>query len=204
MVIDIDQVFLLNILEVLSRDWMFHFYYAATSRLFNSTGYSVIQREGCFLDVSVSPSIRVGNAICLRHSEYKKFNLSTSHQTIQLNQKSPLCRLLSMGSVISALGRGIGMIFATLGRGIGRIITSIAHVFVTIVQAITAVIITIYDVLSDIVCCRYCGSRRSKMRSGKRRDFPSNLRRDGTSNGQEGTPNGQEGTPKREESTSTY
>ncbi|KAK0218672.1 hypothetical protein IW262DRAFT_1386802 [Armillaria fumosa] len=102
-----------------------------------------------------------------------------------------------MGSVMSALGRGVGMIFATLGRGVGRIVTSIAQVFVTIIQAITAVIITIYDVLSDIVCCRYCGSRRSQMRSGKRRDFPSKLRRDRT-------PNGQEGTSKREEGTPTY
>ncbi|PBK59460.1 hypothetical protein ARMSODRAFT_799121 [Armillaria solidipes] len=170
------------------------------SRLFNSSGSSVIHREGCFLDVSLSPSIRVGDVICLRYNEYKEIVSLRPQPT----QNSSLYRPLNMGSVISALGRGIGTIFATLGRGIGRIITSIAHVFVTIVQAITAVIITIYDVLSDIVCCRYCGSRRSKMRSGKRRDFPSKLRRDGTSNGQEGTPNRQEGTSKREESTSTF
>ncbi|KAK0440584.1 hypothetical protein ARMSODRAFT_945657 [Armillaria solidipes] len=63
-----------------------------------------------------------------------------------------------MGSVVSAIGRGIN-----------AIISAIAAVIMTIIGAITTVIVTIFDVIADILCCRCCGSRRSSMRTGRRR-----------------------------------
>ncbi|TEB35263.1 hypothetical protein FA13DRAFT_1728059 [Coprinellus micaceus] len=63
-----------------------------------------------------------------------------------------------MGSVVSAIGRGIN-----------AIISAIANVILTIVSAITYIIVAIFDVITDILCCRCFGSRRRKMRSGKTR-----------------------------------
>ncbi|GJJ14191.1 hypothetical protein Clacol_008453 [Clathrus columnatus] len=60
----------------------------------------------------------------------------------------------------------MGSIFSAIGRGINAIISAIAGVIETIVSAITSVIVTIFRVIEDILCCRCCGSRR---RSGGRR-----------------------------------
>ncbi|KAJ3841957.1 hypothetical protein EV361DRAFT_831987 [Lentinula raphanica] len=63
----------------------------------------------------------------------------------------------------------MGSIFSAIGRGINAIISAIANVFITIVSAITTVIVTIFDVILDILCCNCFGSRRSGMRTGRRR-----------------------------------
>ncbi|ESK91348.1 hypothetical protein Moror_2775 [Moniliophthora roreri MCA 2997] len=63
----------------------------------------------------------------------------------------------------------MGAIFSSIGRGINAIISAIANVIMTIVSAITTVIVTIFDVILDILCCRCFGSRRSGMRTGRRR-----------------------------------
>ncbi|KAK0200285.1 hypothetical protein DFS33DRAFT_1360322 [Desarmillaria ectypa] len=63
----------------------------------------------------------------------------------------------------------MGSIVSALGRGINAIISAIANVIMTIIGAITTVIVTIFDVIADILCCRCCGSRRSSMRTGRRR-----------------------------------
>ncbi|KAJ3809976.1 hypothetical protein F5876DRAFT_42809, partial [Lentinula aff. lateritia] len=62
-----------------------------------------------------------------------------------------------------------GSIFSSIGRGINAVISAIANVLITIVSAITTVIVTIFDVILDILCCRCFASRRSGMRSGRRR-----------------------------------
>ncbi|KAF7328812.1 hypothetical protein MVEN_02510100 [Mycena venus] len=62
----------------------------------------------------------------------------------------------------------MGSIFSAIGRGINAIISAIAGVIMTIVGAITTVIVTIFDVIVDIICCR-CGSRRSGSRYSRRR-----------------------------------
>ncbi|KAH6902585.1 hypothetical protein BKA70DRAFT_1567717 [Coprinopsis sp. MPI-PUGE-AT-0042] len=59
----------------------------------------------------------------------------------------------------------MGSVFSAIGRGINSIISAIANVFMTIVSAITYVIVTIFDFIMDLVCCR-CGSKR---RGGKRK-----------------------------------
>ncbi|KAJ3787953.1 hypothetical protein GGU11DRAFT_767686 [Lentinula aff. detonsa] len=63
----------------------------------------------------------------------------------------------------------MGAIFSSIGRGINAIISAIANVIMTIVSAITTVIVTIFDVILDILCCRCFGSRRTGMRTGRRR-----------------------------------
>ncbi|CAK5263268.1 unnamed protein product [Mycena citricolor] len=63
----------------------------------------------------------------------------------------------------------MGSVFSAIGRGINAIISAIAAVLETIVGAITTVIVTIFDVITDIICCRCCGSRRSGRRYGRRR-----------------------------------
>ncbi|KAJ4498156.1 hypothetical protein C8R41DRAFT_161782 [Lentinula lateritia] len=63
----------------------------------------------------------------------------------------------------------MGAIFSSIGAGINAIISAIAGVIMTIVGAITTVIVTIFDVILDILCCRCFGSRRSGMRTGRRR-----------------------------------
>ncbi|KAJ7809707.1 hypothetical protein B0H14DRAFT_2794547 [Mycena olivaceomarginata] len=62
----------------------------------------------------------------------------------------------------------MGSIFSAIGRGINAIISAIANVIMTIVGAITTVIVTIFDVIVDILCCR-CGSRASGGRRHRRR-----------------------------------
>ncbi|KAF5345047.1 hypothetical protein D9758_010445 [Tetrapyrgos nigripes] len=62
----------------------------------------------------------------------------------------------------------MGSVFSAIGRGINAIISAIAGVIMTIVSAITTVIVTIFDVIMDILCCRCCGSRRRSFR-GRRR-----------------------------------
>ncbi|KAF6743161.1 hypothetical protein DFP72DRAFT_146355 [Ephemerocybe angulata] len=61
-----------------------------------------------------------------------------------------------MGSVISAIGRGIN-----------AIISAIANVFLAIVSAITYILVSIFDLITDILCCRCFGSRRSSRRTGR-------------------------------------
>ncbi|KAH7874640.1 uncharacterized protein C8R40DRAFT_1171256 [Lentinula edodes] len=63
----------------------------------------------------------------------------------------------------------MGAIFSSIGAGINAIISAIAGVIMAIVGAITTVIVTIFDVILDILCCRCFGSRRSGMRTGRRR-----------------------------------
>ncbi|KAJ6454383.1 hypothetical protein C8R45DRAFT_1037956 [Mycena sanguinolenta] len=79
----------------------------------------------------------------------------------------------------------MGSIFSAIGRGINAVISAIAGVLMAIVGAITMVrssssilnftrlthlqvIVTIFDVIFDILCCR-CGSRRSGSRYARRR-----------------------------------
>ncbi|KAG0705152.1 hypothetical protein DFH29DRAFT_302489 [Suillus ampliporus] len=62
-----------------------------------------------------------------------------------------------------------GSIFSAIGSGINAVISAIAGVIMAIVGAITTVIVTIFDVIVDILCCRCFGSRRSGMRTGRRR-----------------------------------
>ncbi|KAJ7270263.1 hypothetical protein C8J57DRAFT_1321536 [Mycena rebaudengoi] len=59
----------------------------------------------------------------------------------------------------------MGSVFSAIGRGINAIISAIAGVIMAIVGAVTTVIVTIFNVITDILCCR-CGSRR---RGGARR-----------------------------------
>ncbi|KAH6902586.1 hypothetical protein BKA70DRAFT_1306074 [Coprinopsis sp. MPI-PUGE-AT-0042] len=59
----------------------------------------------------------------------------------------------------------MGSVFSAIGRGINAIISAIANVIMTIVSAITYVIVSIFDLITDILCCR-CGSRR---RTGRRK-----------------------------------
>ncbi|CAK5278681.1 unnamed protein product, partial [Mycena citricolor] len=61
----------------------------------------------------------------------------------------------------------MGSIFSAIGRGIMAIIGAIANVLETIVGAITTVIVTIFDVIVDILCCRCFGSRKSGRRYGR-------------------------------------
>ncbi|KAJ3811195.1 hypothetical protein EV368DRAFT_82817 [Lentinula lateritia] len=63
----------------------------------------------------------------------------------------------------------MGAIFSSIGAGINAIISAIAGVIMAIVGAITTVLVTIFDVILDILCCRCFGSRRSGMRTGRRR-----------------------------------
>ncbi|EFI27835.1 hypothetical protein CC1G_14324 [Coprinopsis cinerea okayama7 len=76
----------------------------------------------------------------------------------------------------------MGSVFSAIGRGINSIISAIANVFMTIVSAITYVIVTIFDVITDILCCRCFGSRRSSRRTGrtKFRRFGGSRRRGAT------------------------
>ncbi|KZV98874.1 hypothetical protein EXIGLDRAFT_726774 [Exidia glandulosa HHB12029] len=60
----------------------------------------------------------------------------------------------------------MGSIFSAIGRGINAVISAIANVIMTIVSAITNVIVTIIGFLT----CGACGGRRSGgARSGRRR-----------------------------------
>ncbi|KAL0948309.1 hypothetical protein HGRIS_010900 [Hohenbuehelia grisea] len=64
----------------------------------------------------------------------------------------------------------MGSIFSAIGRGINAIISAIANVIMTIVSVITSIIVTIFNVITDILCCR-CGSRkrtRTHSSSGRR------------------------------------
>ncbi|TFK38333.1 hypothetical protein BDQ12DRAFT_651263 [Crucibulum laeve] len=63
----------------------------------------------------------------------------------------------------------MGSIFSAIGRGINAVISAIAGVIMAIVSAITTVIVTIFDVIADILCCRCFGSRRSGRRMGRSR-----------------------------------
>ncbi|KIM44129.1 hypothetical protein M413DRAFT_443173 [Hebeloma cylindrosporum] len=63
----------------------------------------------------------------------------------------------------------MGSIFSAIGRGINAVISAIASVIMAIVGAITTVIVTIFDVIADILCCRCFGSRRSGGRMSRRR-----------------------------------
>ncbi|GLB44330.1 hypothetical protein LshimejAT787_1602600 [Lyophyllum shimeji] len=63
----------------------------------------------------------------------------------------------------------MGSIFSAIGRGINAIISAIAGVFMAIVSAVTTVIVTIFDVIADILCCRCFGSRRAGSRHHRRR-----------------------------------
>ncbi|KAJ7235080.1 hypothetical protein B0H12DRAFT_1142060 [Mycena haematopus] len=80
----------------------------------------------------------------------------------------------------------MGSIFSAIGRGIEAIISAIAGLLMAIVGAITTVrfnlhhrclftysgiqvIVTIFDVILDILCCRCFGSRRSGSRYSRRR-----------------------------------
>ncbi|KAH7915771.1 hypothetical protein BJ138DRAFT_1140874 [Hygrophoropsis aurantiaca] len=65
----------------------------------------------------------------------------------------------------------MGSIFSAIGRGIEVIIMAVAGLLMAIVGAITTVIVTIFDVIVDILCCRCFGSRRSGMRTSRRRGF---------------------------------
>ncbi|KAJ7115554.1 hypothetical protein C8R43DRAFT_123814 [Mycena crocata] len=62
----------------------------------------------------------------------------------------------------------MGSIFSAIGRGINAVVSAIAGLIMAIVGAITTVIVTIFDVIVDILCCR-CGSRRSGGRRHRRR-----------------------------------
>ncbi|KAJ6520609.1 hypothetical protein DFH09DRAFT_1194011 [Mycena vulgaris] len=63
----------------------------------------------------------------------------------------------------------MGSIFSAIGRGINAIVSAIAGVIMTIVSAIVTVIVTIFDVILDILCCRCFGSRASGSRRSRRR-----------------------------------
>ncbi|PAV14771.1 hypothetical protein PNOK_0932400 [Pyrrhoderma noxium] len=59
----------------------------------------------------------------------------------------------------------MGSIVSAIGRGINAVISAIASLIETIVSAIVGVIVSIFYVIEDILCCRCC-SGRSRMRSG--------------------------------------
>ncbi|KAJ4483242.1 hypothetical protein J3R30DRAFT_3447162 [Lentinula aciculospora] len=65
--------------------------------------------------------------------------------------------------------KNMGAIFSSIGAAINSVISAIAGVIMAIVGAITMVIVTIFDVILDILCCRCFGSRRTGMRTGRRR-----------------------------------
>ncbi|KAJ7133284.1 hypothetical protein C8R44DRAFT_772138 [Mycena epipterygia] len=62
----------------------------------------------------------------------------------------------------------MGSIFSAIGRGINAVVSAIAGLIMAIVGAITTVIVTIFDVIVDILCCR-CGSRSAGSRRSRRR-----------------------------------
>ncbi|KAH6904444.1 hypothetical protein BKA70DRAFT_534347 [Coprinopsis sp. MPI-PUGE-AT-0042] len=62
--------------------------------------------------------------------------------------------------------RIMGSVFSAIGRGINAIIGAIANVIMTIVSAITYIIVSIFDVITDILCCR-CGRRAHARRTGR-------------------------------------
>lgn len=70
----------------------------------------------------------------------------------------------------------MGSIFSSIGYGINSIISAIAAVLETIIGAIVAVIVAIFDIITDILCCRCCGSRR-RTGTSTRRGFGGRSRR---------------------------
>ncbi|KAL4258212.1 hypothetical protein AB1N83_010911 [Pleurotus pulmonarius] len=106
-----------------------------------------------FLEPLQSDALR----LCLLHinmPSYAKFS------TVSIQETTFTPHLIIMGSIFSAIGRGIN-----------AIISAIANVFMTIVSAITTIIVTIFDVIMDIICCRCFGSRRTGRRTGRTRGF---------------------------------
>lgn len=99
---------------------------------------------------------------------------------------------LTYGLVLVFYSHGVfpyqGSIVSSIGYGINSIISAIATVLETIIGAIVAVctildessaphlnllsqvIVAIFDVITDILCCRCCGRRRSSRstRTGRR------------------------------------
>ncbi|TFK24853.1 hypothetical protein FA15DRAFT_640483 [Coprinopsis marcescibilis] len=63
----------------------------------------------------------------------------------------------------------MGSVFSAIGRGINAIISAIANVFMTIISAVTYILVSIFDVITDILCCRCFGRRASARRTGRTR-----------------------------------
>ncbi|EJD00284.1 uncharacterized protein FOMMEDRAFT_158953 [Fomitiporia mediterranea MF3/22] len=60
----------------------------------------------------------------------------------------------------------MGSIVSAIGRGLIAIISAIAAVIETIISAIVGVIVTIFYVIEDILCCRCFGGRSRSRRGG--------------------------------------
>jgi hypothetical protein len=84
------------------------------------------------------------------------------------------CALISssQGSVVSAIGRGIESIIMAIASVVMAIVGAITTVRPSSLQLLCRapltrpiqVIVTIFDLITDILCCRCCGDRRTSSR----------------------------------------
>jgi hypothetical protein len=99
--------------------------------------------------------------------------------------------LLSQGSVVSAIGYGINSIISAIATVLETIIGAIVAVRIIVDESSAShlnlssqIIVAIFDVITDILCCRCCGRRRTRTtstRTGRRGFF---RRRRGYNNAQ--------------------